>query len=129
MPTGVVSLLASGSSADHRDVGIGVHSASSGDCGAFAMRRSSATAGSTRSSWVFKGRLTDEKHRPEMTIVAEPMSEEAVVDHTKQALANEDVVLRALRDQPERSWGVKRSWLFMQDTGRISRCMAHARLW
>jgi hypothetical protein len=47
--------------------------------------------------------LTDEKHRPEMTIVAEPMSEEAVVDHSKQALANEDVVLRALRDQPGRS--------------------------
>ena len=47
--------------------------------------------------------LTDEKDRPEMTIVAEPMSEEAVADHTKQALANEDVVLRALRDQPGRS--------------------------
>jgi AAA domain len=47
--------------------------------------------------------LTDEKHRPEMTIIAEPMSEEAVVDHTKQALANEDVVLWALHNQPGQS--------------------------
>jgi hypothetical protein len=47
--------------------------------------------------------LTDEKDRPEKTIVAEPMSEEAIADHTKQALANEDVVLRALRNQPGRS--------------------------
>ena len=39
-----------------------------------------------------------------MTIVAEPMSEEAVADHTKQALANEDVVLRALRDHPDWSF-------------------------
>ena len=35
-----------------------------------------------------------------MTIIAEPMSEEAVADHVKQTLANEDVLLRALRDQP-----------------------------
>ena len=47
--------------------------------------------------------LTDEKDRPETTIVAEPMSEEAIADHTKQVLANEDVVLRALRNQPGRS--------------------------
>jgi hypothetical protein len=47
--------------------------------------------------------LTDERGRPETTIVAEPMSEEAVADHSKQALANEDVVLRALRDGPGRS--------------------------
>jgi hypothetical protein len=44
--------------------------------------------------------LFDEKRRPEMTIVAEPMSEEAVADATKQATANEDVVLRSLRDNP-----------------------------
>jgi hypothetical protein len=50
--------------------------------------------------------LIDEKDRPEMTIVAEPMSDEAVADHTKQALANEDVVLRALRDH--------RDWSFAQ---------------
>jgi hypothetical protein len=48
--------------------------------------------------------LTDTKDRPEMTIIAEPMSEEAVADHTKQALANEDVVLRALRDHPDWSF-------------------------
>ena len=35
-----------------------------------------------------------------MTIVAEPMSEEAVADHAKQTLANEDAVLRSLRDHP-----------------------------
>ena len=38
-----------------------------------------------------------------MTIVADPMSEEAVADHAKQILANEDVVLRALRDHPDLS--------------------------
>jgi hypothetical protein len=48
--------------------------------------------------------LSDENERPEMTIIAEPMSDEAVADHTKQALANEDVVLRALRDHPEWSY-------------------------
>ena len=48
--------------------------------------------------------LIDEKNRPEMTIIAEPMSEEAVADHAKQALFNQDVVLRALRDRPGQSW-------------------------
>jgi hypothetical protein len=48
--------------------------------------------------------LADEMDRPEMTVVAEPMSEEAVADHTKQTLANEDVVLRALRDHPDWSY-------------------------
>jgi AAA domain len=47
--------------------------------------------------------LVDEKKREEMTIIVEPMSEEAVADHAKQAIANEDVVLRALRDHPGRS--------------------------
>jgi hypothetical protein len=32
------------------------------------------------------------------------MSEEAVADHAKQTLANEDVVLRALRNHPDWSW-------------------------
>jgi hypothetical protein len=44
-----------------------------------------------------------EKDRPEITIIAEPMSEEAVTDHTKQTLANEDVVLKSLRDHPGKS--------------------------
>jgi hypothetical protein len=48
--------------------------------------------------------LADEKGRPEMTIIAEPMSEEAVADHAKQTRTNEDVVLRALRDHPEWSY-------------------------
>jgi hypothetical protein len=48
--------------------------------------------------------LIDEKDRPEMTIVAEPMSEEAVADFGKQAMVNEDVILRALRDRPGQSW-------------------------
>jgi hypothetical protein len=50
--------------------------------------------------------LLDEIARPEITIIAEPMSEEAVADHAKQSLANEDVVLRALRDH--------RDWSFAQ---------------
>lgn len=50
--------------------------------------------------------LLDERDRPEMTIVAEPMSEEAVADHKQQNLANEDVILRTLRDNPE--WSVAR---------------------
>ena len=48
--------------------------------------------------------MHDEKDRAEMTIIAEPMSEEAVADHTKEALANEDVVLKSLRDQPGMSY-------------------------
>ena len=48
--------------------------------------------------------LLDEKGRPEMTIIAEPMSEEAVADHSRQTTANENVVLRALRDHPEWSY-------------------------
>jgi hypothetical protein len=46
----------------------------------------------------------DHRDRDVMTIVAEPMSEEAVADHAKQTLANEDVVLLALRDHPEWSY-------------------------
>jgi hypothetical protein len=46
----------------------------------------------------------DRRNHPVMTIIAEPMSEEAVADHAKQALANEDVVLRALHNQPGMSW-------------------------
>jgi hypothetical protein len=42
----------------------------------------------------------DKRDRPVMTVVADPMSEEAAADHTKQVLASEDRVLRALRDQP-----------------------------
>jgi hypothetical protein len=45
--------------------------------------------------------LRDEWDEPEVTIIAEPMSEEAAADHQKQALANEDVVLRSLRDHPD----------------------------
>jgi hypothetical protein len=48
--------------------------------------------------------LADEKSRPEMTIIAEPMSEEAVADHAKQTRSNEDVVLKALRDHPDWSY-------------------------
>lgn len=48
--------------------------------------------------------MIDEKDRPEMTIIAEPMSEEAVANHVKQTIANEDVVLRALRDHPDWSF-------------------------
>lgn len=45
--------------------------------------------------------LIDEKGREEITIIAEPMSEEAIAEHGKQALANADVVLRSLRDHPD----------------------------
>jgi AAA domain len=45
--------------------------------------------------------LFDEKNRQEMTIVAEPMSEEAVANHAKQTLANEDTVLRSLKEPPD----------------------------
>lgn len=48
--------------------------------------------------------LTDETGHAEMTIFAEPMSEDAVADHSKQVLANEDVVLRSLRDHPDWSY-------------------------
>ncbi len=45
--------------------------------------------------------MVDEKHRPEVTIIAEPMSEEATASHFKQALANEDAVLLLTRDHPD----------------------------
>ncbi len=62
--------------------------------------------------------LTDERHRPEITITAEPMSEEAVADHSKQTLANEDVVLRALRDHPDHSWSqIARDAGWIDDAG------------
>ena len=48
--------------------------------------------------------LTDEKDRPEITIIAEPMSEEAIAAHTKQTLANEDAVLKALHNNPDWSF-------------------------
>jgi hypothetical protein len=48
--------------------------------------------------------FTDRREREVMTIIAEPMSEEAAADHAKQATANEDVVLRALRDHPDWSY-------------------------
>jgi hypothetical protein len=48
--------------------------------------------------------LIDENDRPEMTIIAEPMSEEAVADHGKQTLANEDVVLWAINEHPDWSY-------------------------
>jgi AAA domain len=81
--------------------------------------------------------LTDEKNRPEMTIIAEPMSEEAVADHSKQTLANEDVVLRALRDHPD--WSFARlareaGWLDENDqplrprVQRAIRCLADDKL-
>ena len=45
--------------------------------------------------------LTDARDKPEMTIIAEPMSDEAATDHFKQALAVEDHVLVTLRDHPD----------------------------
>ncbi len=48
--------------------------------------------------------LTDTRDRPEMTVVAEPMSDEALANRAKQALANQDVVLKALRQAPNPSY-------------------------
>lgn len=42
----------------------------------------------------------DAKGRPFNTIIARPMDEEEAADHNKQGLANEDVVLKAMADQP-----------------------------
>jgi len=62
--------------------------------------------------------LTDEKGRPEMTVVAELMSEEAVADHVKQTLTNEDVVLKSLRDFPGKSWSqIARDAGWLNDDG------------
>jgi hypothetical protein len=63
--------------------------------------------------------LSDERERLEMTIVAEPMSDEAIADHAKQALANEDVVLRALRYNPSWSFAqIAESAGWIDDDGR-----------
>ena len=48
--------------------------------------------------------LLDEKKREEMTIIADPMSDEAVANHAQQSLANEDVVLRLIHDHPDWSF-------------------------
>ena len=48
--------------------------------------------------------LIDENDRPEMTIVAEPMSEEAVADHSRQTTANENVVLWVVKQHPDWSY-------------------------
>jgi hypothetical protein len=58
--------------------------------------------------------MVDERGRPEMTVLAEPISDEAIADHAKQSLAVEDVVLLMLRDHPE--WSMTqmakdRGWL------------------
>ena len=74
--------------------------------------------------------LTDEKDRPEITIIAEPMSEEAIADHSKQALANEDAVLMALRDNPDWSYAqIARHLGWVDDGGnpmksRVQRAIA-----
>jgi hypothetical protein len=66
--------------------------------------------------------LTDEKNRPEMTIIAEPMSEEAVADHAKQTRTNEDTVLRALRDHPDGSFNqIAREAGWVDDSDRPER--------
>ena len=81
--------------------------------------------------------LIDEKGRPEMTIVAEPMSDEAVADHTKQNLASEDVVLRLLREQSDWSFAQiakDRGWVGDDDipekwrVQKIIRRLANAKL-
>jgi hypothetical protein len=71
----------------------------------------------------------DRKARPVMTIVAEPMSEEAAADHAKLTLANTDVVLRSLRDHPD--WSLARrateaGWVDEEDRplrGRVQRAL------
>lgn len=42
----------------------------------------------------------DKRDRPVMTIIAEPQSEDEAAEQTREALADEDVVLVALRDDP-----------------------------
>ncbi len=62
--------------------------------------------------------LRDENDRPEITVIAAPMAEEEVVEHAKQTLANEDVVLRALRDHPDHSWAqIARDAGWLDDAG------------
>jgi len=46
----------------------------------------------------------DREARDVLTIVAEPLSDEAAADHAKQAIANDDAVLSIVRDNPEWSW-------------------------
>ena len=65
-----------------------------------------------------------------MTIIAEPMSEEAVVDHVKQTLANEDAVLLAIRDHPD--WSLSQiarqvGWVGEDDNPEKWRVHRHVR--
>lgn len=65
--------------------------------------------------------MSDEKDRPEMTVIAEPMSEEAVADQAKQTLVHEDFVLRALRDHPMGQAEIARTIGWVEEDGRPSR--------
>jgi hypothetical protein len=47
--------------------------------------------------------LSDVRGIPEITVIAEPTSDEAIADLRKQTIANEDVILRSIRDYPDRS--------------------------
>jgi hypothetical protein len=61
----------------------------------------------------------DRRDRPVMTIVAEPMSDEAAADHSKQALANDDAVLRLLHTHPDWSFNaIAENTGWVDDQGR-----------
>ncbi len=63
--------------------------------------------------------LIDERGRPEVTVVAEPLSEEAAANQAKQALANEDAVLIMVRDHPDWSQAdMARHAGWVDDAGR-----------
>lgn len=47
--------------------------------------------------------LKDTKDRDEITVVVEPMSDEAAANQAKQRLSNEDIILKQIRDHPGRS--------------------------
>lgn len=48
----------------------------------------------------------DETGEPDLTVIAAPISEEEAANRSQQALMDEDVLLKALRDHPEWSFGV-----------------------
>lgn len=72
--------------------------------------------------------FVDSKRRDEMTIIAEPVDDMEALNRAKQNLANEEAVLKAVRDHPDWSmteianligWGLKDKWRVQRAIKRL----------
>lgn len=61
--------------------------------------------------------LHDDKNRPEMTVVAEPMPDDVAASQSRQQRANEDAVLKALHQHPDWSYATIAADIGWMDQG------------